>query len=74
MTQLDMAETILRALGPYALTQDEEWGPLAGIFEVHQRSAVVGLHPGGTTDIQKVIMSRRIGIGRTVKEQVGRLR
>jgi len=74
MTQLDMAETILRALGPYALTQDEEWRPLAGMFEVHQRSAVVGLHPGGTTDIQKVIMSRRIGIGRTVKEQVGRLR
>jgi hypothetical protein len=35
---------------------------------------VVGLHPGGTTDIQKVIMSRRIGIGRTVKEQAGRLR
>ena len=74
MTALDVAETILRALGPYALTDDAEWGPLQGLLEVNQRAAVVGLHPGGTTDIQKVIMARRIGIGRTVKEQVGRLR
>jgi len=29
---------------------------------------------GGTTDVQKVIMSRRIGIGRSVQEQAGRLR
>ena len=74
MTALETAEGILRALGPYALTNDTEWGPLAGLLEHHQRSAVVGLHPGGTTDIQKVIMARRIGIGRTVKEQAGRLR
>jgi alkylation response protein AidB-like acyl-CoA dehydrogenase len=74
MTALDVAETLLRALGPYALTDDAEWGPLQGLLEANQRAAVVGLHPGGTTDIQKVIMARRIGIGRTVKEQVGRLR
>ena len=71
---LDVAETMLRALGPYALLKDDEWGPLNGLLEVNQRAAVVGLHPGGTTDIQKVIMSRRIGIGRTVREQAGRLR
>jgi alkylation response protein AidB-like acyl-CoA dehydrogenase len=71
---LEMAETILRALGPYALTNDQEWGPLAGLLEHFQRSAIVGLHPGGTTDIQKVIMARRIGIGRTEREQAGRLR
>jgi alkylation response protein AidB-like acyl-CoA dehydrogenase len=74
MTALDMAETMLRALGPYALTNDKEWGPLAGLLEHYQRAAVVGLHPGGTTDIQKVIMARRIGIGRAEKEQAGRLR
>ena len=74
MTALHVAETILQALGPYALTNDPQWGPLNGLLEVNQRAAVVGLHPGGTTDIQKVIMSRRIGIGRTVKEQAGRLR
>ena len=44
------------------------------LLEFNQRSSVVGLHPGGTTDIQKVIMSRRIGIGRNVKEEAGRLR
>jgi alkylation response protein AidB-like acyl-CoA dehydrogenase len=74
MTALDVAETMLRALGPAALTNDDEWGPLNGLLEHYQRAAVVGLHPGGTTDIQKVIMARRIGIGRTTKEQAGRLR
>jgi alkylation response protein AidB-like acyl-CoA dehydrogenase len=74
MTALDVAETILRALGPYPMFDDDQWGPLKGLLEVNQRSAVVGLHPGGTTDVQKVIMSRRIGIGRSVQEQAGRLR
>jgi alkylation response protein AidB-like acyl-CoA dehydrogenase len=74
ITNLEIAETILHALGPYALSSDKDWGPLNGLLEFNQRSAVVGLHPGGTTDIQKVIMSRRIGIGRNVKEEAGRLR
>ena len=73
-TALEMAETMLRALGPYTMTNDPQWGPLKGLLEHYQRAAVVGLHPGGTTDIQKVVMSRRIGIGRTSKEQAGRLR
>jgi hypothetical protein len=42
-------------------------------MEVYQRSSIVALHPGGTTDIQKVIMARRIGIGREVKEKQGAL-
>jgi alkylation response protein AidB-like acyl-CoA dehydrogenase len=71
---LEMAEIILRAVGPYAMTNDSQWGPLNGLLEHFQRSAVVGLHPGGTTDIQKVIMARRIGIGRAEREQAGRLR
>jgi hypothetical protein len=33
----------------------------------------VAIHPGGTTDIQKVIMARRIGIGREVREKAGAL-
>jgi 3-oxocholest-4-en-26-oyl-CoA dehydrogenase alpha subunit len=71
---LEIAEIILRAVGPYAMTNDAQWGPLNGLLEHYQRSAVVGLHPGGTTDIQKVIMARRIGIGRAEREQAGRLR
>jgi hypothetical protein len=44
-----------------------------GAIELQHRGAIVGLHPGGTTDIQRVIMSRRIGIGREIKEQAGTL-
>jgi len=31
------------------------------------------VHPAGTPDIQKLIISRRIGIGRTAREEAGRL-
>jgi hypothetical protein len=42
-------------------------------MEAHQRSAIVAIHPGGTADIQKLIMARRIGIGREVREKAGAL-
>jgi hypothetical protein len=42
-------------------------------MEVFQRSSIVALHPGGTAEIQKVIMARRLGIGRQVREEAGRL-
>ena len=45
-----------------------------GHIEAHQRAAIIALHPGGTTDIQKVIMARRIGIGRENKEKAGALK
>lgn len=62
---------MLDILGPYALTNDEEWGPLSGRLEGWMRSAIQALHPGATADIQKVIMARRIGIGREVQETAG---
>ena len=40
-----------------------------GHLEVFQRSSIVAPHPGGTADIQKVIMARRLGIGRQVRER-----
>lgn len=70
---LRMAHAILDILGPAALTKDPELGAGEGYFEAHQRAAIIALHPGGTTDIQKVIMARRIGIGREVREQAGAL-
>ena len=70
---LRTARAMLQALGPYALTNDAEWDPSDGHMEVFQRSSIVALHPGGTAEIQKVIMARRIGIGRAVKEQAGAL-
>jgi hypothetical protein len=42
-------------------------------MEAHSRAGIVAIHPGGTTDIQKVIMARRIGIGREVRERAGAL-
>ena len=47
--------------------------PPAYGMEFHQRSAIVAIHPGGAADIQKVIMARRIGIGREVRERAGAL-
>ena len=70
---LRIAEGIMEILGPYALTNDSKWRPLGGSVELHQRSSIVGLHPGGTADIQKVIMARRIGIGRSTREEAGTL-
>ena len=70
---LQVAEAILKALGPYALTNDPRWDHTEGHMEVFQRSSIVALHPGGTADIQKVIMARRMGIGRAVKEEAGAL-
>ncbi len=33
--------------------------------ETYQRSSLTGVHPGGTMEVQKVIIARRIGISRT---------
>jgi hypothetical protein len=64
---------MLKVLGPYALTDDPKWDQSDGHMEVFQRSSIVAMHPGGTAEIQKVIMARRLGIGRQVREQAGRL-
>ena len=37
------------------------------------RAGIVAVHPGGTREIQKVIMARRIGIGREGREKAGAL-
>ena len=68
-----IAKVILKALGPYALLNDPEWDQSSGHMELHQRSSIVSLHPGGTTEIQKMIVARRLGIGRTVREEAARL-
>ena len=74
LSALDIAERMLRITGPCALTHDKRWGPLKGALEYFQRDAVTSLHPGATTDIQRVVMSRRIGIGRSEREKAGTLR
>ena len=70
---LNISENILRMLGPYALTFDAEWDISDGHIEADQRHSICHLHPGATEDIQRVIMARRLGIGREVKERPGKL-
>jgi alkylation response protein AidB-like acyl-CoA dehydrogenase len=66
-----MTRAILEAVGPAALTTDETWGSEDGFLENQQRNGIVAMHPGGTTDIQRVSMARRIGIGRAQREAAG---
>ena len=70
---LRSAQAMLEVLGPYALTNDPNWDRSDGHMEVFQRASIVAMHPGGTAEIQKVIMSRRLGAGRQIREQAGRL-
>ena len=70
---LRMAQAMLDILGPAGLTHDKELGAADGHMEAHSRAGIVAIHPGGTTDIQRVIMARRIGIGREVRERAGAL-
>src|SRR5262249_5736783 len=72
-TGLWMTGAILDAVGPAALTTDPVWGSSDGFLELHQRTGIVSVHPGGTTDIQRVQMARRIGIGRSTREAAGKV-
>ena len=68
-----MTGAILDLVGPAALTNDKLWGSPEGFLELQQRNGIVSVHPGGTTDIQRVQMARRIGIGRSTKEAAGKV-
>ena len=68
---LEVSQAILDMVGPYALTNDKQYDPTKGVLESYTRLAIQALHPGATTDIQKVIMARRIGIGRSERESAG---
>jgi alkylation response protein AidB-like acyl-CoA dehydrogenase len=70
-TGLWMTGAILEAVGPAALTTDETWGSPDGFLELQQRNGIIAVHPGGTTDVQRISMARRIGIGRPAREAAG---
>lgn len=72
-TGLWLTKAIMDLVGPAALTSDPIRGALDGFAESQHRAGIVGMHPGGTTDIQRVIMARRLGIGQREREQAGRL-
>ena len=43
---------------------DDKLSPEDGFIEVQQRGSIVAQHPGGTVEIQKLIMSRKLGLGK----------
>jgi len=59
------AERILEVAGPYAIVSDREWALVEGLVEEHFRHVVASNHRGGTTEVQRLIMARRIGISQT---------
>jgi alkylation response protein AidB-like acyl-CoA dehydrogenase len=70
---LSKARAVLEIMGPRALLSDPEWAVAGGHIEVHQRASIVEQHPGGTAEIQRVIIARRLGIGRAQRETPGQL-
>lgn len=56
-------------MGPYALTTDPRWGAMDGLAETQQREGIVRMHPGGTADVQRVIIARRLGLGKSATAQ-----
>ena len=69
---LDITTALHDAFGPYGVTSEPKWDVTGGELEQYQRQAIVSLHPAGTADIQKVIMARRIGMGRDETESAGK--
>ncbi|MQF48544.1 hypothetical protein FIM08_01375 [SAR202 cluster bacterium AC-647-N09_OGT_505m] len=65
MVSMGAADNILSALGPYALTTDNEWAPLEGRVELKQRQGVRAEHGAGTLETDKIKMARRLDISRT---------
>ena len=63
MRNADRAREIM---GMYSLLDSNDPKAInAGTAEVQQRTSLTAAHPGGTTEVQKVIIARRIGISRT---------
>jgi alkylation response protein AidB-like acyl-CoA dehydrogenase len=62
-TGLWLTTAILDTIGPAALTNDAIWGALGGHAERQQRDGIVDIIPGGTIDIQRVVMARALGVG-----------
>ena len=65
------ARAVQNILGYYALTQDLAYAPEEGMLERQQRGAFSSHHAGGGFNIQATILARRLGVGRTRREEAG---
>ena len=65
------ANGLLDVMGPAALYENGERDQ--DILSAFQATSIVAMHGGGTAEIQKLIMSRRIGIGQREAHAAGKL-
>ncbi|MEK7216820.1 MAG: acyl-CoA dehydrogenase family protein [Chloroflexota bacterium] len=73
MFSLRTSQRIQQALGYFGLVSDPQWTPNEGRTEVFVRYGLGSLHGGGTHDTDRVIMSRRMGLGRNASESAGQM-
>ena len=73
LSGLRLTHTMGRLLGYNALVSEGEYAAGEGYVEAQQRQGIISVHPAGTPEVQKLIIARRIGIGRTTREEAGRL-
>ncbi len=63
VSQLRISTLLQKLLGFYALTTDAENQAGGGYFEQFNRRVLADLAAGGTSDVQRSIMARRLGVG-----------
>jgi alkylation response protein AidB-like acyl-CoA dehydrogenase len=73
MGGLRKSRAMQQAIGYYAIMSDKQLAPANGWVDSFMKTSIISVHPGGTQDIQRVIMARRMGLGRTVQEAAGQL-
>lgn len=66
------ARAVQDLVGYYAVTSDPKYALAEGIIEQQQRGSFASHHAGGGFNIQATVLARRLGIGRTVREEAGR--
>ena len=72
LTGLDITTNLQELFGPSSLINGSAFDFSEGALDAYHRSAITALHPGGTADVQKVLMARRMGLGRDEAEAAGK--
>lgn len=69
--QQHFGDVLLELLGAGALVDDGTRD--GGVLADFQATSILAMHGGGTAEIQKLVMARRMGIGRSEAEAAGKL-
>ncbi|TAK78507.1 MAG: hypothetical protein EPO16_03575, partial [Dehalococcoidia bacterium] len=69
---LEVTTNLQELFGPASLISGGAFDFSEGTLDAYHRSAITALHPGGTADVQKVLMARRMGLGRDEAEAAGK--